>query len=475
MSARSSTFQSARGHRVGLGFFVTLLLVVFPATSWGNATVSESACPAPLAGTCLFYAGTDGEFDAYDLQFGASYTFAPVHLNDDPAQPLGVAIDPGAGCLAGVAGSVTCSTPVAALVINAQGGDDWLVKQLTCGCLPVFADMGDGNDQVLGSKFADALSGGAGNDVIGGHDGNDRLDGGPGDDAIDPGAGADEVIGGPGTDIVSYFKGPAQPVAVTLDDVANDGEFGELDNIHSDVENINGGDGADVLVGSAQTNVIHGDLNGDLSSGNDVIDGGAGADSLFGDGGNDTLRAFDGVRDVVDCGAGTDVAFVDPIDTVSGCETVSFTAGPQPGGGGAGGGNGNGANNRVASRLSFRLNPFSRFTTVSRLTVLNAEVGAITMKCTGRGCPFKTKRVNVAKPVPKQSLLKYFNFTRKIGKGPRRKRFVSKLRVGTKLEIDLSSAGKVGTYTVFTMRKRKAPSRVSGCLAAGGTKKTACG
>ena len=47
-----------------------------------------------------------------------------------------------------------------------------------------FLDAGDGNDKVIGSKFADDLRGGAGNDTIEGGLGNDTLTGGAGADSF---------------------------------------------------------------------------------------------------------------------------------------------------------------------------------------------------------------------------------------------------------------------------------------------------
>jgi Ca2+-binding RTX toxin-like protein len=47
-----------------------------------------------------------------------------------------------------------------------------------------------------------------------------------------------------------------------------------------------------------------------------VLDGGSGRDRIFGDQGNDTIRADDGQRDTVDCGSGRDVVHADRFDVV---------------------------------------------------------------------------------------------------------------------------------------------------------------
>lgn len=62
----------------------------------------------------------------------------------------------------------------------------------------VVLDAGPGNDQVLGSRFADALKGGVG---------HDRLSGKGGDDTLQGGAGRDVVAGGLGSDTFVFAKG----------------------------------------------------------------------------------------------------------------------------------------------------------------------------------------------------------------------------------------------------------------------------
>jgi hypothetical protein len=296
----------------------TAVSLAMPAAAWGTAGVSESPCPTGIAGMCVYYTGAINEFDAYDFTADASFVYLePVRRDDDPNLALGAQMTAGPGCTAVAmgfpAGSVRCPLPATAIVIDAKGGNDWLAKHLACACMRIIADLGEGDDLLGGSRYADDIRGGPGNDLIAAYDGDDRLDGGPG---------ADGIAGGSGTDTVVYYKGSAQPVSVTIDDLANDGQANERDNVHSDVEDVTGGDGSDALTGNDRANVLSGDIGGDASPGNDTIEGGGGADSLFGQGGNDQLRARDGVSETVDCGPGTDTAIVDTIDTVRNCETV---------------------------------------------------------------------------------------------------------------------------------------------------------
>ena len=311
-----------------------MLLLLSAAAALGNATVSLGACPAGVAGTCVHYSGSGDEFDAYDYTQGPGFvSLTPVRFNDTPGGQLGASISPSGGCSAGAtAGSARCPLPLAGIVIDAKGGDDWLAKHLNCGdaCGRVFADMGEGNDLLRGSHSADRVSGGGGNDFLAGYDGDDTLDGGPGDDTFDPAPGADDVLGGPGYDTIVYYRSAGEPVTVTLDDQADDGIAGEADNVHRDVEDVTGGDGNDLLIGNIEANVLHGDLSGDAAAGADRIDGGGGADSLFGDGGNDAMKARDGIADTVDCGSGIDTAVTDTIDLVRNCENVDASKELEP-------------------------------------------------------------------------------------------------------------------------------------------------
>ncbi|MEA2183039.1 MAG: hypothetical protein QOF69_2224 [Solirubrobacteraceae bacterium] len=319
---------------VRLALATAALLALAPAAARANAAVSEAACPAGVAGTCVYYTGNANEFDAYQLTADAAFVhLTPTHLNDILTLPLGVPMTPGTGCSPDtVAGSVKCTRPVTAIVIDARGGDDWLTKHNNCGdCLRVIADMGDGNDILGGTSFPDVMKGGPGNDILSSYEGDDKLDGGPGDDTFDPQLGADDVVGGAGHDTIAYHRTSAQSVSVTLDDQPNDGEPTEKDNVHGDVEDITGGKGNDLLVGNELANVLSGDVDPTIGvDGNDTIDGGGGADSLFGNGGDDLLKARDGVPDTVDCGLGTDKAIVDTIDTVRNCETVDASKELEP-------------------------------------------------------------------------------------------------------------------------------------------------
>ena len=199
----------------------------------------------------------------------------------------------------------------------------------------------DGSDRVLaGPNFSKPIvfHGGNGNDSIIPGRGNDRFDGGAGADLMQASVGSDEFLGGPDTDTMDYSSATLA-LNVTLDDAANDGVAGgaEGDNIHSDVENVNGGFGNDSITGSAANNVLTGGggtdtlrgMDGDdwldggiggylpanRNNGNDVLYGGNGSDTLhasdsgdnnlYGEAGNDNLYGYNG-DDTLDGGSGRD-------------------------------------------------------------------------------------------------------------------------------------------------------------------------
>jgi hypothetical protein len=107
---------------------------------------------------------------------------------------------------------------------------------------------------------------------------------------------------------------------VTLDDRPGDGIDGEGDDVRSDVENVTGTAGDDVLVGDGDANQLQG------VGGSDELAGGGGFDALYGDDGVDLLRARDGNPERVDCGGDNDFAQVDAFDRVSGCDSLDVSA-----------------------------------------------------------------------------------------------------------------------------------------------------
>jgi Ca2+-binding RTX toxin-like protein len=229
----------------------------------------------------------------------------------------GTVVTPGAGCGPGFVGTICPfgAGPPGGLVVDLGAGDDQLELDVTA--------------EAVGAPTRISVAGGPGNDLIATVRARADLDGGDGDDAIKP----DErralelpppptpggvIHGGGGTDTVDY-EHALDPIAVSLDGVANDGRPGEGDNVHPDVENVTGSHFGNTLVGSAVANVLIG------GSGADRITGAGGRDQLDGRDGNDTLDALDGAPgDRVQCGEGADVALVDAGDIVAACAQVTW-------------------------------------------------------------------------------------------------------------------------------------------------------
>ena len=153
-------------------------------------------------------------------------------------------------------------------------------------------------DILNGTSHADTLDGLGGNDTLFGLAGNDTLIGGAGDDKLYGGvgndflfgsSGADRLDGGDGNDWALYGTiGGATGVTVSLlkhkgfGDAAGDTLF--------NIENVQGTNAADTLIGDVGNNVLDGGKGNDRlygGLGNDVLAGGAGADRLYGGGGLD--------------------------------------------------------------------------------------------------------------------------------------------------------------------------------------------
>ena len=176
--------------------------------------------------------------------------------------------------------------------------------------------VGDGNDNVLsGGKGDDFLVGGAGNDTLNGDDGtdtvsyaavgplgvnvnldtgvatgdgtdtitdveniigsayDDTLTGDGFDNVITGGAGNDMIDGGAGSDTASY-QDAAVGVTVDLSIVVSQNTSGSGSDTLVSIENLEGSQFADTLIGDAGDNVLAGKL------GNDTLTGGGGADTF---------------------------------------------------------------------------------------------------------------------------------------------------------------------------------------------------
>lgn len=189
--------------------------------------------------------------------------------------------------------------------ITGSSGDDYL-------------DGGEGSDTITGNAGNDDLFGGSGNDLIYGNDGDDTIDAGAGNDVVEAGWGDDSANGGSGDDTVYGSDGHDKIAGGS----GNDSLYGhggsdlivgdefDLASFTSDlstaasaggsftIANITG-TGHDLIVGGGSFDVLFGGDGDDFVFGgnffnssdtqiieeddNDFMDGGRGADQLFGD------------------------------------------------------------------------------------------------------------------------------------------------------------------------------------------------
>ena len=143
----------------------------------------------------------------------------------------------------------------------------------------VYLERGD--DVAYGGGATDNFNGGANDDALYGNGGNDSLDGGDGNDLLDGGVGADVLVGGKDDDIyVIDNEGD------TITERANEGTDTVRASISyalgQDVENL-------VLTGAAHLTGIGNDQSNEITGndGNNILDGGAEADALYGGKGDD--------------------------------------------------------------------------------------------------------------------------------------------------------------------------------------------
>ncbi len=180
---------------------------------------------------------------------------------------------------------------------------------------------------VVGSNFADVLTGDAavnviyglaGDDILYGLAGDDQLFGGDGNDFLYGGFGGDLLDGGAGSDIARFDSAGLSFIIVDL----TNGVTNDNDHLVS-IENIVATNQADILYGDAGANVIYA-LGGD-----DRLVGGAGDDRLYGGSGAD-LFAFDSrsghdvVADFQASGAGHDTIAIER--NANGSGVVDFTS-----------------------------------------------------------------------------------------------------------------------------------------------------
>ena len=201
--------------------------------------------------------------------------------------------------------------------IFAAEGDDSITLGDEAPASRVFA--GGGNDSVRAGLDNDEIFGEDGNDQLDGHGGNDLMEGGAGNDYLMGGTGInydqatqdaggfdrDSLLGGDGNDTLSGGLDVNDLEGGNGDDLLNGS--GSRDSLDGGAGNdtLRGGGNSDLLVGGDDVDLLLGDSldhptrGGSGNGGGDTLEGGSGADSMFGFFGNDLFRG----------GAGADSLF----------------------------------------------------------------------------------------------------------------------------------------------------------------------
>jgi hypothetical protein len=323
-----------------------VVLAPAPAASAGTVQLTTKTLKTDVLST-LSFADLAGERNDVDVKV----TTSEVRVVDRAVAPVAASgCSPSADPLMVVCPLVKEHPP---LILDIQGGagDDALTllapdPPVIFDAMTAFLAGGEGQDTITataqdedslflavalnGDGGDDTLIGGAGDDRLSGGAGGDALIGAAGDDSLDgDGAGrtaaqfagqlagrelvpslpaepADDTLdGGPGKDIAGY-SGRAQSLQVDLADPTPDGSAGEADRL-TGIEDVEGGDGPNVLLGDARANR----LMGSRTAG-DRLEGRGGNDSLFGRSRGDTLHGGAG-DDLLEwpgpastCGSGRD-------------------------------------------------------------------------------------------------------------------------------------------------------------------------
>ena len=298
-------FRSVGGLAVLAG---VLLLLAYPASAIGDGVAGYDSSAKLIMYDDFGDLDDNFVIEALpDLTAGNAlkYGFRPIN-NTDILADIGCddALNPD-GVLCGQDITVT-------FVVNLRGGNDQagvlsFAQATPLVDRPTIINGGDGNDLLGGGVIEDTISGDAGNDTIATFEGGGSASGGTGDDVFNALLGGVVLNGGPGRDFADFSSTGAGDYS--LDGVANDGPHNA--NVMPDVEDVDGTSGDDRITGSGVPNRLR------SLSGDDVIVGGSGADSLDAGPDDDTVFARDGVVDSIICGPGVDQVFVDWNDVVN--------------------------------------------------------------------------------------------------------------------------------------------------------------
>ena len=294
------TGGTTRANAVDCGFLATSISVIGNA---GNETLVLSSIPATTPVTADLGAGINN-LNIYLTGGDNTATCAASSCNRDATGGA----------------DMTWTGSLGKLIIHGRGGNDTITTSLYGGVTNIFGEDGD-----------DTITSGGGNDTLSGGNGNDVLNGGGGDDTFTTLAGFDgfdTLNGNGGIDTATYaaaqrnmflgLDGGEDIIGNSTENITGGDGNDTLDFATSAVgRTIRGGDGSDIIRGSAFADTLYG------GTGDDTIMGGGGPDSMFGQDGIDDLTGGAG-NDTFNGGPGDDVIYSN--DTISG-EAVNCSTG----------------------------------------------------------------------------------------------------------------------------------------------------
>jgi Ca2+-binding RTX toxin-like protein len=146
-------------------------------------------------------------------------------------------------------------------ILNGNTGNDTLAGNAGADTL----NGGSGNDILIGGTENDILNGDDGDDILDGSADNDTLNGGNGNDVLIGGSGADILNGTSGIDIASYETALTGVTASLTTPAINTGDA--LGDTYSNIDNLRGSDFDDILTGDNGDNVLEGRQGGDQMNG----------------------------------------------------------------------------------------------------------------------------------------------------------------------------------------------------------------
>lgn len=306
-------------------------------TGGGAVYVNLSAADVTLNGVLIAAGRARDSYGQFDVHSGFENVVAGATNDIIVGGDENNEFDGGAGSdtLIGGLGDDVYHVDVLSDVVteNADEGADTIVASLSWALGANVENLtltGSTRLNGLGNALDNVLTGNNGANYLNGGDGNDTLIGGAGDDRLRGGAGADSLVGGTGDDI--YYIDDFSNSATNVNDVVVEALDEGYDTLVVTASN-----GPIFLPDNVEKAVIRGSGSVYYLSGNtldNVLVGGAGADSLVGGGGDDRLSGGAGAdrltgnagRDVLTGGAGADTFFYfDPSD--GGDVVTDFEAG----------------------------------------------------------------------------------------------------------------------------------------------------